>query len=308
MALRPHDGKIEGAVEFQGDVTLTDDADNTKKVLLDVSGVTRDTTRTLSLPDATDTLAALAATQALTNKSINGVPTAETQALDPSQKQTFYDDFMGDLLADEWTAITGNDAQAVAAAISAGVLGGVVAMTSGDSNPGVTAADAAGLVLGRNWRASDGGLFMEARVKLDAITTARAFIGFTDTIALEFPAVFSGATLVAAADDAVGFLFDTVGNAPDDWYGVGVKATVVGARQDCGAAPAADTYDILRVEISSAGAATFYLNGTSVATLANAVTATTLLTPVLIVMEAGVAAVRVLTCDYVHVQKNRSAT
>ena len=234
-----------------------------------------------------------------------GATPAEVDALDVSAKVTFFDDFLGDVIADEYTAITGNDAQAVAVAVVAGVSNGVIAMTSGDSNPGVTAADASGVVLGRNFAAAQGGLVFEARVKLDAITLAYAFVGLTDTIALERPIESNGTTgLTATADDAVGWLFDTTGTDPDAWMTAGVKATVATARTK-GSAPVADTYDTLRIEVSTDGTATFYQNGTLVATVANSVTAATLLTPVLIVMERAVAGTRKLTADYVFVQQNR---
>jgi hypothetical protein len=230
---------------------------------------------------------------------------ADVDATDASAKCTFFDDFLGDLLVDEWTAITGSDPQAVAVAIVAGVVNGTAAMTSGDSNPGVTAADAAGVTLGRNWLASQGGLVFEARVQLDAITTVYAFVGFTNTIALERPIESNGTTgLTATAADAVGWLFDTTGTDPDNWMTAGVKATVATARTK-GTAPTAATYDLLRVEISTAGTASFYQNGNLIATVANSVTVSVNLTPVLIVMERAVAGTRKLTADYVYVQQNR---
>jgi hypothetical protein len=49
---------------------FVDDGDNTKKVQLQVSGVTTATTRTLTVPDASDTLVLLAEAQTLTNKTL----------------------------------------------------------------------------------------------------------------------------------------------------------------------------------------------------------------------------------------------
>lgn len=60
------------SAEFQDDgLTIVDNGDNTKKVAVDVSGVTTATTRTLTIPDVSGTLVLLAATQTLTNKSID---------------------------------------------------------------------------------------------------------------------------------------------------------------------------------------------------------------------------------------------
>lgn len=53
-------------------LTIQDDADNTKQAQFDASSISTATTRTLSLPDADDTLVAEAAGQTLTNKVIEG--------------------------------------------------------------------------------------------------------------------------------------------------------------------------------------------------------------------------------------------
>lgn len=234
-----------------------------------------------------------------------GATPDEVNGLDVSAKVRFLDDFLGDLLVDEWTPITGTDPQAVAVAIVAGALNGTAAMTSGDSNPGVTAADACGMTLGRNWLASSGGLVFEARVKIDNIATVYAFVGFTNTIALERPIESNGTTgLTATAADCVGWLFDTNGTDPDCWMTAGAKASTATARTK-GTAPVNDTYSTLRVEVDTAGTASFYQDGALIATVANSVTASVALTPVLIVMERAVAATRKLTADYVYVQQNR---
>ena len=51
---------------------VADDLDNTKKMQLQVSGVTSGTTRTLTVPDANTTLVGTDASQALTNKDLTG--------------------------------------------------------------------------------------------------------------------------------------------------------------------------------------------------------------------------------------------
>jgi hypothetical protein len=50
--------------------TLQDDADNTKQLRFQLSGITTGTTRTLTVPDVNDTLVTLAALQTLTNKTL----------------------------------------------------------------------------------------------------------------------------------------------------------------------------------------------------------------------------------------------
>lgn len=60
--------------------TIQDDADTTKQATFQVSGIATATTRTFTLPDVTDTLVTLTATQTLTNKTLTS-PTLTTPAL-----------------------------------------------------------------------------------------------------------------------------------------------------------------------------------------------------------------------------------
>lgn len=229
----------------------------------------------------------------------SGISQAELQALDRSLKCTFWDDFLGDLLADEWTALAGSDGQCVAPAINPGVAGGMCRMTTGDAGTDM-ATDGVSLVLGRNWRANvTGGLIFEARVTFDAMTNLEFFIGLTDSIALEMPFT-NNAT--AVADDAVGFFFDTADDTTTDC--VGVKATVVATAAQDVETPSGGTFGVYRVEVATNGNATFYINGSQVGTITNAVTPTVLLTPVICARSLTTAS-RVVDIDYVYVQQTR---
>lgn len=55
-----------------GSFTIQNTSDTTKQVVFSAAGVTTGTTRTITLPNATSTLATLAGTETLTNKSITG--------------------------------------------------------------------------------------------------------------------------------------------------------------------------------------------------------------------------------------------
>lgn len=60
--------------------TLQDNSDTTKQVQFQLSGITTATTRTLTIPDVSDTLVGLAATQTLTNKTLTS-PTISTPVI-----------------------------------------------------------------------------------------------------------------------------------------------------------------------------------------------------------------------------------
>jgi hypothetical protein len=158
-----------------------------------------------------------------------------------------------------------------------------------------------------NWKPSQGNLVFEARVKMDAITTVALFAGFTDQVsALEMPATLGGGdALTTNLTDGVGFLFDTGADTDTIWL-VGVRNDTDAAKQDSGLAFAADTWRTLRLELDSAGNATFFVDGVQRGTaMANATTAAVALTPVIAGFSRA-AASRVFTVDYVLVQADRA--
>lgn len=218
----------------------------------------------------------------------------------------FFDDFLGDVVADQWAFTEGTDSSTSDGAILSGVVNGVYRLTAGDS-AGTAAADQAQLNSYLQWKANTGGLAMEARVKLAAITTVTCFIGLTDTLALETPieSAASADTLTTTATDAVGVMFDTR-MSTDKWWLVGVANDVDATAQNSGVAPVAATYETWRIEVSLTGAATFYRNGVQIgATMTGAVTPTVLLTPVFCIRPEGAVANRILDVDYVSVACDR---
>ena len=215
------------------------------------------------------------------------------------------DDFLGDVLADPWSGRVGSDPQCVAPAINVQV-GGVARLVTGDDAAGSMAVNGVQLESVLNWRANNGGLVFEARLKVDAITAVALFAGLTDqAAALELPFQLAGGdALTSNASDAVGFLFDTNADTDQIWL-VGVAADVDATKQNAAVAPVAATYITLRVEISSTGVATFFINGAPIGSaMAAAVTAATALTPVIAACARG-AASRTVDVDYVRVQQNR---
>jgi hypothetical protein len=219
-----------------------------------------------------------------------------------------FDDFLGDVISDQWSAAQGTDGQGAIAAVVAGAAGGAVRLTSGDTT--TVAESLSSLTHGLNWKANQGGLVFEARVTpVSAVTTVSYFIGLTDTLAtttLEEPATLATATITYVAADAVGFLYDTAATT-DVFYGVAVKATAGTAFASAvvGALPVAATAITFRIELSATGTASFYANGVLLGTIADAVTATVALTPIVSVM-ARTTATRSIDVDYIYMQATRA--
>lgn len=219
-----------------------------------------------------------------------------------------WDDFESGLNTARWKLTEGTDSATSTAAILAGGMGGVLRLTTGDAGTGI-AAD--GNQLSQNalmWQASNGNLIMETKLKLSAITTCYAFVGFTDQVAsLEAPVISASSanTITTNATDAVGFMFDT-NMADDNWWLVGVDTNVDATHQDTGFAPVADTYETFRVELTATGEARFFRNGNQVGTqMSAAVTPATDLSPVILVSKLSVTATMTMDIDYVHVAMNR---
>jgi len=216
------------------------------------------------------------------------------------------DDFIGDVIADQWNVVEGTDSVTSDAAILAGGIGGVLRFTTGDAGTGL-AADMVQMTQALQWQASNGNLCIQARFKLSAITTCYAFFGFTDVVTLEGPIISAASadTLTSNATDAVGIMFDTR-MTTDNWWLVGVATDVDATAQDSGYAPVADTYETWRIEVNASGVATFFRNGIQVGTaMSGAVTAATDLTPTFAVSKTSVTASMTADLDYIHVSMAR---
>lgn len=236
---------------------------------------------------------------------VSGAKGFEFKLNDPNTVVT-YDDFLGDVVADQWAFAEGTDSGTSDGAIVAAVNGTFV-LTPGDS-AGTTAADAAQLTSGTlQWKANQGGLVMQVRAKLAEITSVCTFIGLTDTASLEVPieSAASVDTITTTATDAVGFFFDT-DMSTDNWWFAGVANNVDATHQNVGSAPVADTYATFRIEVDSSGAALGFYNGVPVGIrMSGAVTPTVALTPICVVRPNSAAAGKLLTVDYIYVAADR---
>ncbi len=226
---------------------------------------------------------------------------AKGSYVDPATYVQLFDHFLGDVIADQYSAAKGSDAQAIIATVVAGEAGGVVRQTSGDTT--VVAESACALTHALNWKANQGGLYMKARVRLNtSVADVAVCVGLTDVLAtttLEEPFSISGTTITSNATDAVCFVFDTA-QTNDAWHIQGVKNNTDTAINNTGVAPVADTWVTLEIVVDTIGNATFYINGVSYGTVANAVTASVALTPVVSIM-ARTTTSKVIDMDYLMV-------
>jgi hypothetical protein len=242
----------------------------------------------------------------------NEVDGSQIGSIDKSAKFTLFEDFYGTWAigdagpADTWSTTAGSGTATEVATTVAGSLNGEVTMKSStdDGANGANSTTFTSINLG--FKANSGGLAMEVRLKLDAITVVALFVGFTDTISttVELPLFLTAADIDSDATDACGVGFDTDGTTKQFFHG-GVKNGTDTVPVYSGTAPVAATYVTIRVEVSAAGAVQGFIDGVPIGVpVANAVTATTALTPMVVVSSRSAAA-RIMTMDYIWVQQNR---
>lgn len=224
----------------------------------------------------------------------------------------FYDDFLGGgqafstTIIDGWRSRKGSDGACVDWTVTEAV-GGTVAGVVGNTTASMAVAGVQ-LDRGLDWKANQGNVCIEARLKMSKITNIAVYFGFTDQVsALEMPinSATGAHTITTNATDGCGFLFDTADTSTDQWLLVGVAndvdATVQSSISPAGAAivPVADTYEVLRIELDTAGGAVFYRNGIQVGTkMALAVTPTIALTPVFAAFNRTTSGAGTITVDY----------
>ncbi len=241
-------------------------------------------------------------------------PVAELQSVDPSQKVTMFDDFLGDTFnLDLWTDGEGADTTGAAgpALVATGANGEFLAV-SGDDDNAAGSVDTSGTTGAElNWLADNGGLVMEARIKVNDISSCAFFVGFTDAVladgSMEAPieASGSGDVITAEAEDAAGIIFDTDFATSGAFINLGsVIATAVTTVVPSATSPVNNVYLTLRVTISAAGVLEGFINGTSIGTISSAITTSDPLTPAVLV-RGRTTVIRNLTVDYIWVQQDR---
>lgn len=225
------------------------------------------------------------------------------------KRSTFIDDFLAGAIEARLSSTAGAGAGTEVLTVVSGSLNGTATLKSSTAL-GTHAQNCAIVTMDQlNYTAGQGGLAMETRLSINDITTVALFVGFTDTISttVELPVYkASGADdLDSDATNACGVGFDTQGTTDQWWHG-GVKADTDTAATHSGSAPVNATLVTIRVEVSSAGAVEGFINGVSIGTaVANAVTTSTPLTPVIVIGNRAGSAQRIATIDYIFVEQAR---
>ncbi len=264
-----------------------------------------------SSPASSVTLGTVAGTT-VTATTLNGVPAAEIQTTDPSQKFRLFEDFYGTWAigdagpADTWSTTAGSGTATAVATTVAGSINGTVTLKSASDDGAHSANCSTFTSLNLGFKANQGGLAMEVRMKISDVSEAVMFVGFTDTISttVELPIFLVAADIDSDAADACGVGYDVDGTTDQFFHG-GVKAGTDTVPAYSGTAPVDDTYFTVRVEVSAAGAVTGYVDGTAIGeAVANAVTTTVALCPAIIIGNRSANQVTA-TIDYIDVIQNR---
>lgn len=235
-----------------------------------------------------------------------------------------FDDFLGDLVADEW-AVVKSDTGISGGAI-ANITNGVLRLTGSETQP-VTSEGAIALTQGlfKQWKADMGGrkngrLRLSARIKHNVISTtaeggrAHIFVGFSDSGGAEFPAYDTGAGVISNASDVVGFVYGPTSAAnPTVWQCVAAKSTAGDSGDQLAAAtvgPTSNVYDVLEVEVrngisDTGGCGHFYINGKKVATINSPVGSGIALTPWIGTWNQDTGVASQLDVDYVAISSPR---
>lgn len=224
---------------------------------------------------------------------------------EPSLKDAIFemDDFLGDILKDEWAVDLGGNGESVA--IVAALRGTVVLTTvAGDNYHASLARE-----LNYNAVLAAG---IEARIALDIITNVTIEVGLVDAKSYAQGRAFddydgTGGVPTPVATNAAIIGYDPTDSTVepfDKLTGVGAIAGV-GKAVDLGIDLTGGAMVILRVQLDALGNAYFYVNGVLKGTILLAVTPATPLTPWLAISNKAGAIARILTADFCKVWQNR---
>jgi hypothetical protein len=207
--------------------------------------------------------------------------------------------------ADTFSTTAGSGTGNQVATTVAGALNGTVTLKSA-SDDGAHGANCSTLTtINLGWKANSGGVAMGARLKIDDVSEAVMFVGFTDTISttVELPIFLVTTAIDSDATDACGVGYDIDGTTDQFFHG-GVKNGTDTTPVYKGA-PVDNTYFTVRVEVSAAGAVQGFINDIPIgAPVANAVTADVALCPAIVIGNRSANQV-IATIDYIWATQSR---
>jgi len=307
-----------GAATVTGTLTASGAATVTGKFTANGSAdfnhdLVADGTATFSGPttiSGTTTLSGALTISGATTVSGNMDVTGEFDAQQGFERNTWFeifDDFLYQAITENdnpWILNSGGSASDPAINAQAG---GVLRLSAGTAS-GNFSADGVQAVGHIPVQASSGGLMFETRLHINtAITKCSVVAGFTDVTSLEEPFnIASGDVGTSTCSDGAAFVYDADATTKG-WFAMAVDSNADDTDNGtCGVAPVADTYQVLRLEISSGGGTcTFYINGVSRRVLSNAgVTPNVSLYPTVVACSTGTAA-RTIDEDYIRVGHTR---
>lgn len=202
-----------------------------------------------------------------------------------------WDDFLGDLVADEWAYVEGDTGHSGALVTG---TGGVFRLLSSNTTATLDSSSNHALTSGLflNWKAHQGpsgkfgSLTFAARAKLESVSRTvnrqHVFIGLSDSGGAEFPIYDTGAGLIANATDLIGFIFSPGGDTGWSLVTVQNGGTAQVVAVDTGVV--ANVYDVLEFELvrgpgDTGGTVYAKVNGEVKGKISNPVTGTVALTP-----------------------------
>jgi len=250
----------------------------------------------------------------------SNVSTAELAALDGALVRNtsfeIFDDFHAEALQGtgvgdgHWITFAGTDGDATAALTTAGVPEGQITMGSGDGGSTEDGAVMSLILLSKGALVSLGTTVFETRVSFSQLTGVAANFGLSDALAttgehllhtIDSGTVADGGLTVT---NTVEFGFSSDATATTKWQICSENAGTIGnagAEEALDIGPTANTYATLRIEVTAAGHARFYVDGVFKLERALAVATTALLIPY-IAIDAGTDAQTVtdLAIDYIQ--------
>ncbi len=165
--------------------------------------------------------------------------------------------------------------------------------------------------------ALNGGISIEARVRFENLDTKAAYFGLTDVVTdglgiIEAEQMVGATTtLTLTASDLCGFYLSSELTDDEDWHGVFNGGTTTGVTAsgsvDLDSDAVAGEFQILKITVSNAGTARWYVDGVLKQTQTGAVSTTTDLA-VLLMVETNTGAIETMDVDYILIESNRDWT